>query len=138
MYSVCGCDGFVHRRVSMVDSVAGTTPREHAAVTELPGGLVGVALAAGEGRRLRPLTDLRPKPLCPVGNEALLDQALARLSAVTDALAVNLHHGGAAIEDHLDARAGVAGGLGEGERLPGLRAARVVVQGHVGHLRLLY
>ncbi len=64
-----------------------------------------MALAAGEGRRLRPLTDLRPKPLCPVGNEPLLDRALERLSAVTDALAVNLHHGWAAIEDHLDVRA---------------------------------
>jgi len=64
-----------------------------------------VALAAGEGRRLRPLSDLRPKPLCPVGNQALLDLALGRLSAVTDALVVNLHHGWQAIEDHLDARA---------------------------------
>ena len=36
MYSVCGCDGFVHRRVSMADSVAGTAPREHAAVSGPP------------------------------------------------------------------------------------------------------
>jgi mannose-1-phosphate guanylyltransferase/MurNAc alpha-1-phosphate uridylyltransferase len=42
----------------------------------------GVVLAAGEGRRLRPLTDLLPKALCPVGNVALLDQALARLSGL--------------------------------------------------------
>ena len=41
-----------------------------------------VILAAGEGRRLRPLTDLLPKALCPVGNVALLDQALARLSGL--------------------------------------------------------
>ncbi len=41
-----------------------------------------VVLAAGEGRRLRPLTDLLPKALCPVGNVALLDQALARLSGL--------------------------------------------------------
>ncbi len=61
-----------------------------------------MALAAGEGRRLRPLTDRLPKPLCPVGNVALLDLALGRLSAVTDALAVNLHHGRVAMEDHLD------------------------------------
>ncbi|MGZ4716531.1 MAG: nucleotidyltransferase family protein [Acidimicrobiales bacterium] len=64
--------------------------------------MVGIALAAGEGRRLRPLTDLQPKPLCPVGNEALIDLALDRLSAVTGALAVNLHHGRQAIEPHLD------------------------------------
>src|SRR6188508_754067 len=109
MYSVCGCDGFVHRRVSMADSVAGTAPREHAAVGDPPealspdlsGELVGVALAAGEGRRLRPLTDHRPKPLCPVGNVALLDQALDRLSAATDALAVNLHHERPAMDEHL-------------------------------------
>jgi NDP-sugar pyrophosphorylase family protein len=42
----------------------------------------GVILAAGEGRRLRPLTEIRPKALCPVGNVALLDRALARLSAL--------------------------------------------------------
>ena len=41
-----------------------------------------VVLAAGEGRRLRPLTDLLPKALCPVGNVALLDLALARLSGL--------------------------------------------------------
>lgn len=90
----------------MADSVAGTAPGEHAAVDDAPVGpdigLVGVALAAGEGRRLRPLTDRCPKPLCPVGNVALIDLALRRLSAVTGALAVNLHHGRAALEDHLD------------------------------------
>src|SRR5690349_8651391 len=41
-----------------------------------------VVLAAGEGRRLRPLTDLLPKALCPVGNVALLDRALARVAAL--------------------------------------------------------
>ena len=81
MYSVCGCDGFVHRRVSMADSVAGTAAGEHAATPDL----VGVVLAAGEGRRLRPLTDLRPKPLCPVGNRALLDLALERVRPVVGA-----------------------------------------------------
>ncbi len=86
----------------MADSVAGTAASEHAADL----GLVGVALAAGEGRRLRPLTDLRPKPLCPVGNVALIDLALERLATVTDALAVNLHHGREAIERHLDGRRG--------------------------------
>ena len=41
--------------------------------------LCAVVLAAGEGRRLRPLTDIRPKALCPVGNVPLLDLALDRL-----------------------------------------------------------
>jgi NDP-sugar pyrophosphorylase family protein len=66
--------------------------------------LVGVVLAAGAGRRLRPLTALLTKPLCPVGNEALLDRALNQVAAVTRAVAVNLHHGGTAIDAHLGER----------------------------------
>jgi NDP-sugar pyrophosphorylase family protein len=38
-----------------------------------------IVLAAGEGVRLRPITALMPKALCPVGNVPLLDRALARL-----------------------------------------------------------
>jgi hypothetical protein len=56
----------------------------------------GVALAAGAGTRLRPLTELRPKALCPVGGRALVDLALDRLAAQVGAglerLAVNAHH----------------------------------------------
>ncbi|MBO0867169.1 MAG: NTP transferase domain-containing protein [Micromonosporaceae bacterium] len=52
-----------------------------------------MVLAAGEGRRLRPLTDRVPKALCPVGNLPLLDRALDRLArlglAGPDAIAVN-------------------------------------------------
>jgi MurNAc alpha-1-phosphate uridylyltransferase len=44
-------------------------------------GPCAVVLAAGEGLRLRPLTELRPKALCPVGNVALLDRVLDRLAA---------------------------------------------------------
>lgn len=43
--------------------------------------MCAVALAAGEGRRLRPLTELVPKALCPVDNVPLLDRVLARLAA---------------------------------------------------------
>lgn len=67
-------------------------------------GLVGVVLAAGEGRRLRPLTELRLKALCPVGNVALLDRALAAVSPYVDAVAVNVHHHRPALLAHLDAR----------------------------------
>ncbi|MEV0717906.1 sugar phosphate nucleotidyltransferase [Asanoa sp. NPDC050611] len=42
--------------------------------------LCAVVLAAGEGQRLRPLTELLPKALCPVGNVPLLDLALARVA----------------------------------------------------------
>lgn len=72
----------------------------------VPTDVCAVVLAAGEGRRLRPLTRLRPKPLCPVGGEALLDLAIARARSATGAVAVNLHHRRAAIEEHLAAAAG--------------------------------
>jgi N-acetyl-alpha-D-muramate 1-phosphate uridylyltransferase len=41
-----------------------------------------LVLAAGIGQRLRPLTGLVPKALCPVGNVSLLDLALARVAAL--------------------------------------------------------
>ena len=55
-------------------------------------GLVGVVLAAGAGTRLRQLTDVRPKPLCPVGDRTLLDQALDRVAPHVSRTAVNAHH----------------------------------------------
>lgn len=83
--------------------------------------MVGVVLAAGAGTRLRPLTYLRPKPLCPVGDLPLVDHALARFDAVSN-VAVNIHHGRDLMEAHLAGRAhlsvehrealGTAGALG--------------------------
>jgi Nucleotidyl transferase len=73
-----------------------------------PTDLCAVVLAAGEGARLRPLSRLRPKPLCPVANVPLLDLALGRAHGVTGAVAVNVHHGREVIEAHLDGRAHVS------------------------------
>jgi NDP-sugar pyrophosphorylase family protein len=55
------------------------------------------------------LTSLRPKPLCPVGGRPLLDLAVDRARTATDAVAVNVHHGRAAIEEHLAGTSGAAG-----------------------------
>jgi hypothetical protein len=69
--------------------------------------LAAVVLAAGEGRRLAPLTRLRPKPLCPVGSTTLLDLALDRADLVVEpaAIAVNAHHLAEQIADHVGGRA---------------------------------
>jgi NDP-sugar pyrophosphorylase family protein len=64
----------------------------------------GVVLAAGEGRRLRPLTELLPKALCPVGNRPLLDLALERVRTVTSDVAVNVHWHREQMEQYLAAR----------------------------------
>lgn len=86
-------------------------------------GLAGVALAAGAGTRLRPLTLLRPKALCPVDGVALLDRALACLRPHVTDLAVNAHHRADQIADHVGAAVhlsveqpgalGTAGALGQ-------------------------
>lgn len=65
-------------------------------------------MGAGSGTRLRPLTIDRPKVLCPVGNIALIDHALARLGAVTDAVAVNAHITQASLIQHVAGRAEVS------------------------------
>ncbi|MHB8669577.1 MAG: nucleotidyltransferase family protein [Acidimicrobiales bacterium] len=76
--------------------------------------LAAVVLAAGAGTRLRPLSQLRPKALCPVGDRALLDLALARVRGLlrargggtgAEAVAVNAHAGLAAMEAHVEALA---------------------------------
>jgi len=71
-----------------------------------------LVLAAGEGHRLRPITNYVPKALCPVGNVPLLDRALARLAAnglsgATD-VAVNACYLADAVVDHVDGRAHVS------------------------------
>lgn len=63
-----------------------------------------MVLAAGAGSRLRPLSRLRPKALCPVGDRPLVDHACDRAASVTSDVAVNVHHGRALMEDHLAGR----------------------------------
>lgn len=65
-------------------------------------GLTGVVLAAGLGTRLRPLTELRPKALCPVADKPLLDHALDRIRPYVGALAVNAHHHADQVRAHLE------------------------------------
>lgn len=62
--------------------------------------IAAVVLAAGHGTRLRPLTDIVPKALCPVNNVALLDRAISNVRSVTGAVAVNAH----ALADQIVAR----------------------------------
>ena len=80
-----------------------------------------MALAAGLGTRLAPITQHTPKPLLPVGGMALLDHALERLTAVSSDLAVNAHHHAEQVVAHVGDRAqvsveeelmGTAGALG--------------------------
>jgi NDP-sugar pyrophosphorylase family protein len=83
--------------------------------------VAGVVLAAGGGTRLRPLTRIRPKALCPVANIPLVDHAIRRLAQHTPEIAVNVHHGREPMEQHLAGRVhlsieperalGTAGGL---------------------------
>lgn len=64
-----------------------------------------MVLAAGYGRRMRPLTEDRPKPLIRVAGRAMLDRVLDRLRAFgVRRVVVNHHHLGAMIEAHLAGR----------------------------------
>jgi len=87
-----------------------------------PADVVGVVLAAGAGTRLRPLTTLLPKALCPVGGVALVDRAIERVRPHVTDLAVNAHHHAELLAAHVSQRAhlsvempqalGTAGALG--------------------------
>ena len=64
-----------------------------------------MVLAAGLGKRMRPLTETVPKPLIEVGGRAMLDRALDRLEAFgIDGVVVNSHYLGDLIETHLATR----------------------------------
>ena len=61
----------------------------------------GVILAAGEGRRLRPLTADVPKPMLTVAGRPILEHNVRLLAkhGISE-IAINTHHAGAAIVDY--------------------------------------
>jgi len=65
-------------------------------------GLCAVVLAAGYGTRLRPLTEIRPKSLCPINNVPLLNLALDSVRPFADDIAVNVHYLAEQVIAHLD------------------------------------
>jgi len=63
-------------------------------------------MAAGLGKRMRPLTASRPKPLIEVSGKALLDHVLEKLHAAgVRKIVVNVHYLADALEAHLTSRA---------------------------------
>jgi MurNAc alpha-1-phosphate uridylyltransferase len=61
-----------------------------------------MVLAAGLGKRMRPLTATRPKPLIEVAGQSLLDHLLERLHAAgVEKAVVNVHYLADAVEAHL-------------------------------------
>lgn len=61
-----------------------------------------MVLAAGLGKRMRPLTATRPKPLVEVAGRTLLDRALDKLGeAGVERAVVNVHYLAGAVEAHL-------------------------------------
>jgi len=70
---------------------------------EIPG--VAMVMAAGLGKRMRPLTATRPKPLVEVAGKTLLDHSIDRLKAAGVRKAViNVHYLADALEAHLSNR----------------------------------
>ena len=64
-----------------------------------------MVMAAGLGKRMRPLTATRPKPMVEVAGRPLIDHALARLEEAGVARAVvNVHYLPGVIESHLKRR----------------------------------
>jgi MurNAc alpha-1-phosphate uridylyltransferase len=64
-----------------------------------------MVMAAGLGKRMRPLTATKPKPLIEVGGKPLLDHVLEKLRAAgVKKVVVNVHYLADAVEAHLISR----------------------------------
>ena len=74
-------------------------------VRETGGPRTAMVLAAGLGKRMRPLTDALPKPLLPVVGRTLLDRVLDHFEAAgIGRVVINLHYFRELMEKHLAAR----------------------------------
>ncbi len=64
-----------------------------------------MVMAAGLGKRMRPLTATRPKPLVEIAGKALIDHVLDRLRAAgVEQVVINVHYLADALEAHLAER----------------------------------
>jgi N-acetyl-alpha-D-muramate 1-phosphate uridylyltransferase len=102
-----------------------------------------MVLAAGLGTRLRPLTDVLPKPLIELNGRPLIDHAIDRLAlAGVEHVVVNTHHLAAMLAEHLAGRSHpqieiseesqlLETGGGVAQALPSLGEAFFVINGDV-------
>jgi MurNAc alpha-1-phosphate uridylyltransferase len=83
----------LHRALRIRPEISAAVPR------------CAMVMAAGLGKRMRPLTATRPKPLVEVAGQALLDHVLDRLRASgVEKVVVNVHYLADSLEAHLKAR----------------------------------
>ena len=88
---------------SQVSIIYNTVERIH--IYEIIQGIAmnAVLLAAGEGRRLGPLTERRPKPMIPVGNQPILESVLeAAIGAGVENFVFVVGHAQERIQSHFE------------------------------------